>query len=179
MLSSCSNFPSADDRAQVSEMLPDKLHYVLMKKQGVFAKSKSDLGCTNLVEHRIDLEPDAVPWHEGARRLAPFKAEKVKEEIKHLLSLDLIEPAYSPWACGIVVAKKKGNQLRFCCDFRHLNAATLKDAYPIPRIDESLAKLGQAKLFKTLDLGSAFRQVPLRKEDLYKTAFASQLGLHR
>ena len=108
VLSSCSNFPSADDRAQVSEMLPDiselrerltpeqldRLQYVLMKNQGVFAKSKSDLGCTNLVEHRIDLEPDAVPWREGARRLAPFKAEKAKEEIQHLPSLDLIEPAF-------------------------------------------------------------------------------------
>ena len=70
-------------------------------------------------------------------------------------------------------------QLRFCCNFRHLNAATMKDAYPIPRIDESLAKLGQAKLFTTLDLGSAFWQIPLRKEDRYKTAFASQMGLHQ
>ena len=57
----------------------------------------SDLGCTNLVEHRIDLEPNAVPWREGARRLAPFKAEKAKEEIQHLLILDLIEPDHSPW----------------------------------------------------------------------------------
>ena len=61
-----------------------KLQQVLIKNQGVFAKSKSDLGCTNMVEHRIDLEPNAVPWREGARRLAPFKAEKVKEEIQHL-----------------------------------------------------------------------------------------------
>ena len=73
------------------------------------------------------------------------------------------------------MAKKKGNQLRLCCNFRHLN--TMKDAYPIPRIDESLAKLGQARLFTTLDLGSAFWQVPLRKEDRHKTVFASQMGL--
>ena len=77
----------------------------------------------------------------------------------------MIEPSKSPWACGVVMAKKKGDQLRFCCDFRYLNSVTVKDAYPIPRIDESLSKLGDAKFFTTLDLGSAFWQVPLRKQE--------------
>ena len=74
-------------------------------------------------------------------------------------------------------AKKKGDQLRFCCDFRYLNSVTVKDAYPIPRIDESLSKLGDAKFFTTLDLGSAFWQVPLRKQDRDKTGLACELGL--
>ena len=75
------------------------------------------------------------------------------------------------------MAKKKGDQLRFCCDFRYLNSVTVKDAYPIPRIDESLSKLGDAKFFTTLDLGSAFWQVPFRKQDRDKTGFACELGL--
>ena len=70
-------------------------------------------------------------------------------------------------------------QLRFCCDFRYLNAVTIKDAYPIPRIDESLSKLGDAKFFTTLDLGSAFWQVPLRKKHREKTRFACELGLYQ
>ena len=65
--------------------------------------------------------------------------------------------------------KKERGQLRFCCDFRFLNAVTIKDAYPIPRIDESLSKLGDAKFFTTLDLSSAFWQVALRKKDREKT----------
>ena len=89
----------------------------------------------------------------------------------------MIEPSKSPWACGVVMAKNKGGQLRFCCDFRYLNAVTIKDAYPIPRIDESLSKLGDAKFFTTLDLGSAFWQVPLRRQDREKTGFACELGL--
>ena len=64
--------------------------------------------------------------------------------------------------------KEKG-QLRFCCDFRYSIAVTTKDAYPIPRIDEILFKLDDAKFFTTLDLGSAFWQVPLRKKDREKT----------
>ena len=77
--------------------------------------------------------------------------------------------------------EKERGQLRFCCDFLYLNAVTLKDAYPIPRIDESLSKLGDAKskFFTTLVLGSAFWQVPLRKKDREKTGFACELGLYQ
>ena len=96
-----------------------------------------------------------------------------------LLEYDMIEPSKSPWACGVVMAKKKGGQHRFCCDFRYLNAVTIKDAYPIPRTDESLSKLGDAKFFTTLDLGSAFWQVPLQQKDREKTGFACELGLYQ
>ena len=96
-----------------------------------------------------------------------------------LLEYDIIQPSKSPWACGAVMAKKKGGSLGFCCDFCYLNAVTKKDAYPIPRIDESLAKLGDAKFFTTLDLGSAFWQVPLRKKDREKTGVACELGSYQ
>ena len=111
--------------------------------------------------------------------MTPHKSEACRAEIEMLLEYDMIEPSKSPWACGVVMAKKKGGQLRFCCDFRYLNAVTIKDAYPIPRIDESLSKLGDAKFFTTLDLGSAFWQVPLRKKDREKTGFACELGLYQ
>ena len=111
--------------------------------------------------------------------MTPHKSEACRAEIEMLLEYDMIEPSKSPWACGVVMAKKKGGQLRFCCDFRHLNAVTIKAAYPTPRIDESLSKLGDAKFFTTLDLGSAFWQVPLRKKDREKTRFACELGLYQ
>ena len=77
------------------------------------------------------LEEGAVPHREGARRMTPHKSEACRAEIEMLLEYDMIEPSKSPWACGVVMAKKKGGQLRFCCDFRYLNAVTIKDAYPI------------------------------------------------
>ena len=109
--------------------------------------------------------------------MTPFKTEKANEEVRILMEMGLIEPSYSPWACGIVLAKKKGNQLRMCCDFRNLNAQTVKDAFPLPRIDECFAKLGRARYFTCLDMASAFWQIPLRPGDEYKTAFACELGL--
>ena len=109
--------------------------------------------------------------------MTPHKSDAGRKEIETLLEYDMLEPSKSPQACGVVMAKKKGDQLRFCCDFRYLNSVTVKDAYPIPRIDESLSKLGNAKFFTSLDLGSAFWQVPLRKQDRDKTGFACELGL--
>ena len=75
--------------------------------------------------------------------------------------------------------KKKGGQLRFCCDFRYLNAVAKKDAHPISQIDESLSKLGDANFCTTLDLGPPFWQVRLRKKDREKTEFACELGLYQ
>ena len=109
--------------------------------------------------------------------MTPNKSDACRKEIETLLEYDMIEPFKSPWACGVVMAKKKIHQLKFCCDFRFLNSVTVKDAYPTPKIDESLSKLGDAKFFTTLDLGSAFWQVPLRKQDRDKTGFACELGL--
>ena len=78
--------------------------------------------------------------------MTPHKLGECRAELEIMLEYDMIEPSKSPWACGVVMAKKgmakKGGKLGFCCDFRYLNAVTIKDAYPIPRIDESLSKLG-------------------------------------
>ena len=188
-LSSCSNFP---ERPTLDEMQRDKpvlpeidylkgkiteeqleaIKVVLERNEDVFSKHKADVGCCNSVEHEIELGESAVPHREGARRMTPHKSDACRKDIETLLEYDMIDPSKSPWACGVVMAKKKGDQLRFCCDFRYLNSVTVKDAYPIPKIDESLLKLGDAKFFTTLDLGSAFCQVPLRKQDRDKTWFA-------
>ena len=193
-LSSCSNFPerpTLDEMQTDNPVLPEIEHLrgklkdeqleaikdVLERNEEVFSKHKADIECCNFVEHEIELEENAVPHREGARHMTPHKSEACRKEIETLLEYDMIEPSKSPWACGVVMAKKKGDQLRFCCDFRYLNSVTVKDAYPIPRIDESLSKLGDAKFFTTLDLGSAFWQVPLRKQDRDKTGFACELGL--
>ena len=195
-LSSCSNFPERPSSYELDSDKPvlpeiehlkgkigegdfEKLRDLLDRNAEVFSKHKADIGCCNFVEHEIELEEGAVPHREGARRMTPHKSEACRAEIEMLLEYDMIEPSKSPWACGVVMAKKKGGQLRFCCDFRYLNAVTIKDAYPIPRIDESLSKLGDAKFFTTLDLGSAFWQVPLRKKDREKTGFACELGLYQ
>ena len=193
-LSSCSNFPERPTERELAaseHVLPeikhlkdkisdrelDSLRAVLNRNADVFSKDKADIGCCNFVEHEIEIEEGSVPLREGARRMTPHKSEACRKEKEILMEYDMIEPSKSPWACGVVMAKKKGGQLRFCCNYRYLNAVTMKDACPIPRIDESLSKLVDASFFTTLDLGSAFWQVPLRKQDREKTGFACELGL--
>ena len=74
------------------------------------------------------------------------------------------------------MVKKKNGELRFSCDFRTLNAVIIKDTYPLPRIDESISRLGEAKIYTSIDLAWASCQIPVRKTDRQKTAFASELG---
>ena len=142
-------------------------------------ENKSDIGRCKIAKHKIELEPEAIPHREGARRMSPDKAAKANQEVQNLLALGLIQPSYSPWASGIVMVKKKSGELRFCCDFRPLNDVTVKDAFPLPRIDESLSRIGNAKIFTSIDLAWAFWQIPLKKRDRRKTAFACELGLVR
>ena len=155
----------------------DKLASVLSEYDDLFMKNKSDIGRCKIAKHRIELEPEATPHREGARRMSPDKAAKANQEVQNLLALGLIQPSYSPWASGIVMVKKKSGELRFCCDFRPLNDVTVKDAFPLPRIDESLSRIANAKIFTSIDLAWAFWQIPLKKRDRRKTAFACELGL--
>ena len=149
---------------------------VLDRIQDVFQRQKADIGCCNFVEFEKELEESAIPHREGTRRMTPNKSDACRKEIETLIEYAMIEPSKLLWACGVVLAKKKGDQLRFCCDFRYLNSVTMKDAYPIPRIIQSLSKLDDVKFFTTPDLGSAFWQEPLN-EDRDNTSFACELGL--
>ena len=84
------------------------LREVLNRNADVFSRQRADIGCCNLVEHEIELEEGAVPHREGKRRVTPHKSEVCWAEIEMLLEYDMIEPSKSPWACGVVMAKKKG-----------------------------------------------------------------------
>ena len=143
----------------------------------LFMKHKADIGRCTIAKHTVELEPGAVPHREGARRMSPEKAERANQEVRNLLALGMIQPSLSPWASGMVMVKKKNGELRFCCDFRPLNEVNIKDAYPLPHINESLARLGNAKIYTSIDLAWAFWQISVRKADRHKTAFACELGL--
>lgn len=149
---------------------------LLAKYAAVFSKGEGDLGCTNLVEHEVPLL-DEVPIRQRYRRLPPSQYEQVKGHIQDLLNSGIIQPSCSPYASPIVVVQKKDGSIRLCVDYRLLNAKTRKDAYPLPRIEESLDALGGAKLFSTLDLASGYNQVPIAEKDKAKTAFCTPFGL--
>ena len=132
-LSSCSNFPerpTLDKMQSDKPVLPEIEHLrgkltdeqleaikdVLERNEEVFSRHKADIGCCNFVEHEIELEENAIPHRGGgggARRMTPHKLDACRKEIETLLEYDMIEPSKSPWACGVVMVKKKGDSSGF------------------------------------------------------------------
>ena len=96
-----------------------------------------------------------------------------------MLKRDVVEPSTSPWSSPIVLVTKKDGSIRFCVDFRRLNEITRKDAYPLPRVDDTLDTLAGSRWFSTLDLLSGYWQVEMDKGDREKTAFIIQEGLYQ
>ena len=153
-----------------------ELKNVLNKYSDVFAKSDSDLGRTDVLEHAIDTQGHASIYQRPYR--VPQTQRKVIEtHVKDMANRGVIRPSKSPWSSPVVLVGKKDGSTRFCVDFRKVNATTCKDVYPLPRIDETLDTLGGARYFTTLDLASGYWQVPLKEEDMQKTAFSTHIGL--
>ena len=159
----------------MGEEARDQLADVLNEYDDFLMKHKADIGRCKKAKHRIELEPEGIPHREDARRMSPDKAVEAIQEVQNLVALGLVQPSSSPWASGIVMVKKTG-ELRFCSDFRPLNDVAVKDAFPLPRIDESFSRIGNANIFTSIELPWAFWQIPLKKCDRKTTAFASELG---
>lgn len=154
----------------------ERVKSLLRKYQSVFASHENDLGCTNLLSHDIPLL-DETPVRQRYRRIPPSEYEAVKSHINQLLESQVIRESCSPYASPIVLVRKKDGSLRLCVDYRLLNSKTRKDAFPLPRIEETLDSLSGAVWFSTLDLASGYNQVPVTEADRQKTAFCTPFGL--
>ena len=144
----------------------------------VSSSTKGDIGRTGAVKHSIDTG-DASPIRQQDRRLPIHLRANAANEVQKMLSCGVIEPSSSPWASPVVLVKKKDGSTRFCVDYRKLNQVTVKDSYPLPRIDDSLDALEGAKWFSTLDLSSGYWQVEMVDCDKEKTAFTTGTGLYQ
>ena len=133
-------------------------------------------GHTDAVEHDINTG-DRSPIRCAPRRMSPQKMKKEEDCVTEMLTGGQIEVSDSPWSSPVVLVTKKDGGTRFCVDYRQLNDATIKDAYPLPRIDDTLDMLAGKQWFSTLDLASGYWQVSLSKAARAKTAFATHSGL--
>ena len=156
----------------------ESLHSLLCEFGEVISQGDDDLGCTDVVKHRIDTG-NAEPIRQPARRLPIQQRDESQRLVQEMLSRNIIEPAQGPWSSPVVLVKKKDGTTRFCVDFRKVNQVTKKDAQPLPRIDDTLDALGSAQWFSTLDLASGYWQVKVDPADREKTAFATQHGLYQ
>lgn len=154
----------------------EQLERLLKKHTHVFSKTKDDLGVASSIKHKINTG-NAQPFKQPPRRIPHTKRDAVDQEIQRLIDCKIIEPSTSPWASNIVPVTKKDGSIRICVDMRSLNNLTIKDSYPLPRIDDSLDALRGSKWFSVLDLSSGYFQVQMDEKDKEKTAFSSTKGL--
>ena len=147
-----------------------KLDDLFAKHIDAFTLTDDDVGYTSTITHNIHLTDD-VPIKVPHRRIPPNQIEEVKRHIQKLLNQGIIRKSSSPYASAVVIVRKKDGSIRLCVDYRLLNSRTIKDAYPLPSIEETLDLLNGAKYFSSIDLAQGYHQVAMDEKDIHKTAF--------
>ena len=144
-----------------------KLFY---KYKDCFCVNDDDLGYTETIKHKIETVTDQ-PIKVPHRRIPPYQMEEVRQHISKLLKQNVIRRSTSPYAAPVVLVRKKDGSLRLCVDYRQLNSNTIKDAYPLPRIDEAFEAISKSTCFSSVDLAQGYYQVAIDEADIHKTAF--------
>ncbi|GJT58011.1 putative reverse transcriptase domain-containing protein [Tanacetum coccineum] len=142
----------------------------------VFPDDLSGLPPVQEIEFCIDLIPGRLPVVKSPYRLAPSEMIELSNQLKELQEKGFIRPSHSPWGAPVLFVKKKDGALRMCIDYRELNKLTIKNRYPLPRIDDLFDQLQGARCFSKIDLRSGYHQLRVREEDIPKTAFRTRYG---
>ena len=160
---------------EVAESVKNETMHIIKKNIDIFSKYSLDVGLTNVIEHTIDTG-EAKPIAFKPRRIPIGLEEVVNSKVKELEHAGIIRQSNSPWNFPLVIVKKKNEDIRLCVDYRGLNAKTDRPIYPIPASEEIFDAIGEAKYFSTLDLSSGYYQIPIKSDDMKKTAFTTKHG---
>ncbi|GJW56228.1 putative reverse transcriptase domain-containing protein, partial [Tanacetum coccineum] len=145
----------------------------------VFPEDFSGLPPTRQVEFQIDLIPGAAPVARAPYRLAPYEMKELSEQVKELSDKGFIRHSSSPWGALNLFVKKKDGSFRMCIDYRELNKLTVKNRYPLPRIDDLFDQLQGSSVYSKIDLRSGYHQLRVREGDIPKTAFRTRDLMNR
>jgi transposase InsO family protein len=158
---------------------PKELVEVLEEYADVFPKDlPPGLPPIRDVDHSIDLLPGATPPHRAPYRMSPTELKELDRQIIDLLDKGMIRPSKSPFGAPVLFVKKNDGSLRMCMDYRALNKLTIKNRYPLPRINDMFDQLQGAKIFSKIDKRDAYHQIRIREEDVPKTAFRTRYGYY-
>ena len=168
---------AASAQVQTDGLVPEtNMQAILEEYKDVFAELPDELPPKRNITHVIPLEPGARPVYRPCYRLTQAEKAKVERQVTELLRKGYIEPSQSPWGAPVLFVPKKDGGLRICIDYRALNKLTVKNRYPLPRIEDLLEQLQGAKVFSGLDLASGYWQIRINDEDVPKTAFRTHMG---
>jgi ribonuclease HI len=149
---------------------------VVAEYMDVFPEELPGMPPEREVEFAIDLVPGTAPIAKRPYRMAAPELAELKKQLDELLQKGYIRPSSSPWGAPVLFVKKKDGSMRLCVDYRALNEVTIKNKYPLPRIDDLFDQLKGAKFFSKIDLRSGYYQLRIRPEDVPKTAFVTRYG---
>ncbi|GJS84077.1 putative reverse transcriptase domain-containing protein [Tanacetum coccineum] len=156
--------------------IPWRNETLIIYGDGIFPEDLPGLPPTRQVEFQIDLVPGAAPVARAPYRLAPSEMKELSEQLKELSDKGFIRPSSSPWGAPVLFVKKKDGSFRMCIDYRELNKLTVKNRYPLPRIDDLFDQLQGSSVYSKIDLRSGYHQLRVREEDIPKTAFRTRYG---
>ena len=162
------------DRRQEGTRLEDIS--IIKEFPDVFPDDISGLPPDREVEFTIDLIPETEPISIPPYRMAPAEMRELKAQLEDLLSKGFIRPSISPWGAPVLFVKKKDGSLRLCIDYRQLNRVTIRNQYPLPRIDELFDQLQGSRVYSKIDLRSGYHQLRVQESDVPKTAFRTRYG---
>ena len=163
-----------EERSQ-DDQIKEKLSSLIGVYRDVFALAKDHLGTGIGTEHFLDTNDNPL-FNTAPYKVAPYKLPAVQEEIKEMLDKGVIVPSKSPYSSPVLMVPKKDGTNWICIDYRKLNELTTKEAYPLPRLGQTIDALQGAGYFSSLDLASGFWQVPVARKDCHKTAFCTPEG---
>ena len=150
---------------------------LLVEYRDIFSEHDMDIGCTDEIEHRIDLTTD-VPFRERSRPIRHADLNDARRHIQQLLEQQIIRESHSPYASPIVLVRKKNGDIRLTVDYRKLNRITVKDAHSLPRVEDAFTSLSGSRWFSTMDLKSGYYNIKVKESDKPKTAFTCPLGFY-
>jgi hypothetical protein len=168
---------------KISKLLPPeikgKYKDLLRQFKDVFAWSYDELRTydTTMINHKIPLKPGVKPFRQKRRQINPILLHVVEREVKKILEEKIIVPLrYSDWVANLVPVRKKSGEIRLCVDFRNLNKSSLKDNYPLPKMDHVLEKVVGANIVSMIDGFSRYNQIAMNEQDKEKKAFTTPWG---
>nr|CAD1829905.1 unnamed protein product [Ananas comosus var. bracteatus] len=149
---------------------------VVREFQDVCPAELSSMPLDREIKFVVDLVPGTTPISKAPYRMAPAELKELRAQLQDLLDKGFIRPSVSPWGAPVLFVKKKDGSLRLCVDYRELNKVTIKNKYPLPRIDDLFDQLQGSCVYPKIDLQSGYHQLKIKPEDVSKTAFRTRYG---
>jgi hypothetical protein len=152
--------------------------HVVREFLDVFPDELPEMPPKRAIEFKIEFQPDAAPIAKALYKMSPVELADLKIQLQDLQDKGFIFPSSSPWGCPTLFIPKKDKELHLCVDYQPLNAVTIRNKYPLPRIDILFDQLAGAQVFSKIDLRSGNHQIRIRDEDIPKTVFSTRYGLY-